>query len=206
MSVRGHAVTETVRSRATRQEGAVSAVDASMRATATTGRDPARLSAPRFTHDPAPVRPGFDDADPTVRAREPVIVKDAPACAPLPLPDLCDPAPYTAMYYVVSAVDDRGRLGDTTAAMLLGWTAGMPVSFSVLPGGTGLVVTRGGNRTLTGRGRLLLPVAVRRVLHLEAGDRVLVAGHADRLIVYTMATLDTMTAWLHNAHKPWTTA
>ena len=170
---------------------------------------PARLSVPRFTRDPAAVRSGFDDADQTVRAREPVVVKDTPAYPPLPLPDLCDPAPNTATYYVISAVDDRGRLGDTTAAaMVLGWTAGMPVSFSVLPGGTGLVVTRGGSRTLTGRGRLLLPVAVRRVLHLEAGDRVLVAGHADRdlLIVYTMAALDAMTAWLHDTHKHGTAA
>jgi hypothetical protein len=78
---------------------------------------------------------------------------------------------------------------------------GAAVTFSVLPCATGVAVTRGGHGTLTSRGRLLLPVAVRRVLHLEPGQRLLVAAHPDRdlLIAYTMTALDAMTAWLHDA-------
>lgn len=100
---------------------------------------------------------------------------------------------------MVTALDERGRLGDTSAVGLLGWKAGQPVAYSLLPDGAGLVVEPGGPSALTGLRRLSIPLAMRRVLHLEPGDRLLVAAHPDRdlLVAYTMAALDTMTSCLH---------
>jgi hypothetical protein len=120
-------------------------------------------------------------------------------CTPLPLPSLFAPADRASTHYAVTAIDDRGRLSDTSAVSVLGWLPGLCLGFSVLPGATGVVVERGGHAILNGRGRLLLPVPVRRALYLERGDRVLLAAHPDRdlLIAYTRNAIEAMTSWLH---------
>jgi hypothetical protein len=117
----------------------------------------------------------------------------------MPLPLLVVPAPRPTAHYVVTALDERGRLGDTSAVGLLGWRPGQSVAYSLLPDAAGIVVETGGPAALTGLRRLSIPLAIRRMLHLEPGDRMLVAAHPDRglLVAYTMAALDTMTSRLH---------
>jgi len=49
-----------------------------------------------------------------------------------------------------------------------------------------------GNHAITKQGHLCLPLAVRRVCHIEAGDRVLVAARPESsdLVVVSTAVLD----------------
>jgi hypothetical protein len=202
MSLRSQAATDVSCARTTRDEKPMPVLaESSTRAIPKTVRGPAGFPGRRFAPDAVSARAGLDGVPPTVLATPPVGVEAGPGCTPLPLPQLSAPSPHQATHYVVTAIDDRGRLGDTSAAAVLGWTVCVALTFSVLSGVTGVAVTRGGYGTLTGRGRLLLPVAVRRVLRLEPGERLLVAAHPDRdlLIVYTMTALDAMIAWLHGA-------
>ena len=58
---------------------------------------------------------------------------------------------------------------------------------------------RGGPATLTGLGRIQLSVALRRALHLEPGDPLLLAAYVDQdqIVAYITAALDMMTTQLH---------
>src|SRR5690606_10912472 len=122
----------------------------------------------------------------------------APAAAPLPLPSLVAVAPRSPVHYVASATDHRGRQGDTSSVGVLGWQPGLSVTYLLLPASVGVVVVRRGPATLTGLGQIQLPVPVRRALHIEPGDRLLLAAHVDQdqLVAYTTAALDMMTAQL----------
>jgi hypothetical protein len=158
----------------------------------------ANPDATRADHEGACRNPGGTSWSPPAPSALSAI--DAlPRCTPLPLPSLFAPAYRASTHYAITAIDDRGRLSDTSATRVLGWWPGLCVGFFVLPGSIGVAVERGGQAALNGRGRLLLPVSVRRALHLEPGDRVLLAVHTDQdlLIAYTMTALEAMTSWLH---------
>jgi hypothetical protein len=53
-----------------------------------------------------------------------------------------------------------------------------------------------------------VPLAVRRVLRIEPGDRVLVAAHPDRdlIVAYTMPAVDAMTSLFLSSVTRWATA
>ena len=111
-----------------------------------------------------------------------------------PMPQVERPA-RTSTCYALTGLDDRGRIGDTTALRALAWPPGTPVGFVMLPGVDAVLVRPGGRSRITADGRLRLPVPVRRLLNLQARDRVLLAADPQRqlLVVCTMAALDAMT-------------
>jgi hypothetical protein len=101
-----------------------------------------------------------------------------------------------AALYVITSVDDRGRIGDTSTLRALDWQPGATVGFQVVPEVEVVAVHPGPGMPITAEGRLRLPLAVRRRLHLQPRDRVLLAAEPQhgRLVVATMAALDTLIA------------
>jgi hypothetical protein len=118
-------------------------------------------------------------------------VRDASIGLPVPrFPDRCRAS---EARYVVTAADARGRIADRSPLRFLGWPPGMRVAIE-LRDGLLILVSAGatGNHAITKQGHLCLPLAVRRVCHIEAGDRVLVAARPESsdLVVVSTAVLD----------------
>jgi hypothetical protein len=98
----------------------------------------------------------------------------------------------TLLHCVVTPIDARGRLADSSPARILGWAPGHPISITVIPqdGGQIIDVRPGGPNAITRQGHLRIPAYVRRLCRITTGDRLLVAatpGHG--LTVYTMDLL-----------------
>ncbi|WP_433617045.1 hypothetical protein ACQP2P_16615 [Dactylosporangium sp. CA-139114] len=100
----------------------------------------------------------------------------------------------SSSYYVVTAVDARGRLADRSGLQALAWTSGHLITIEVSPA---MAIVRGsadGPHAITRQGHLRLRASARHALGLAAGDRVLLVarpGH-DLLIVYPIPVLDEM--------------
>jgi hypothetical protein len=95
------------------------------------------------------------------------------------------------MFYVVTRMDVHGRLAARSPLRLLGWGSGCRVVFRVVE--SCVVVARSASGVaVSGQGRLRVPVALRKVVGLGAGDQVLmVANRADEVIaVYPASALD----------------
>ncbi len=117
---------------------------------------------------------------------------------PLPLPVL--PAPRAGtMVYGVAAIDVSGRIADRTIIRTLGWAPGTRLHIRECSGVIVIRLDRQGVFTVTGQGRLHLPVTVRQWCGLTAGDRVLLAASpADGLlVVHPPAALDAMVMAVH---------
>lgn len=98
----------------------------------------------------------------------------------------------TLMHCVVTPVDARGRLADSSPARMLGWEPGRPISVVVIPhSGRQIIGVRpGGPNAVTRQGHIRIPAYVRHLCRIATGDRLLVAaasGHG--LTVYTMDVL-----------------
>jgi hypothetical protein len=101
----------------------------------------------------------------------------------------------------VTTIDGRGRLADRSPLQVLQWRSGLRVAVSVVSGAIVIVSQRDGAHAITRQGHLRLPVAVRRVCRLEAGNRLLLVACADRnlLMAYTMCALEAMVFAYHAA-------
>ena len=95
--------------------------------------------------------------------------------------------------YGMSAMDDRGRIGDRVLADVLGWTPGTALTAS--PTERGVIVVRSddcGGLVITPSGTLRLPPALRHRCQLRAGERLLLAADPaeTELRLYPPAVLD----------------
>jgi hypothetical protein len=119
----------------------------------------------------------------------------------LPVPVLGWPARRTSAHYTVTTVDARGRLADASPLRTLRWAPRLPITLTVIFGAVVAAAEPGGRETVTSQGHLRLPADLRHALHLDPGDRLLVAAHVDRglLIAYTMPALDAMVSDFHSS-------
>ncbi|WBB50239.1 AbrB/MazE/SpoVT family DNA-binding domain-containing protein [Verrucosispora sp. WMMA2044] len=99
----------------------------------------------------------------------------------------------------MAAIDVSGRIADRTIICTLGWAPGTRLHIRECSGVIVVRVDRQGVFTVTGQGRLHLPVAVRHWCGLSAGDRMLLAASpADGLlVVHPPAALDAMVMAVH---------
>ncbi|MEV4139876.1 hypothetical protein AB0J72_47920 [Dactylosporangium sp. NPDC049742] len=153
------------------------------------------------TKHPCPVEDG--DASPGTapalgRARPSVPHDRSPTAPPLGLlaPRGATAQAFTSIYCVVTTIDDRGRLADRSPVKALGWAAGQPVTSQPAQDHVMLAADAAGDPAVNRQGFLRLPIPVRRMLQLTAGDRLLVVTDAteDLMIVYTMSAVQRLSA------------
>lgn len=117
----------------------------------------------------------------------------------LPLPLLPELARRDVVF-AMGRLDAGGRITARATVARLRWVAGDRIGFTVRDGLIVATADPGGQRSLREHGLLRLPVAVRRACRLEVGDRILLAAlpARQRLIIHPPATLETLTAVLHD--------
>jgi len=100
-----------------------------------------------------------------------------------------------ATRYVVTSVDDRGRLADRSLVRVLDWESQRRFEVSVLREMVIVTARSSGIRLVTRQGYLRLPPFIRRGLGLVAGSRLLLAANLeyDRVVAFTTSALDAMT-------------
>lgn len=113
----------------------------------------------------------------------------------LPVARLLNRAQDRSAYYVVTTVDARGRLSDSSPLRVLRW--GPDHRFAISQPGDIIVVTpiqKNGCQLITRRRYLRLPAPVRHRFSMTARERLLLAAYRDRdmLVVFPPAALDTM--------------
>ncbi len=164
------------------------------------GSSPTVLS-PRAGQPPRPAEPDSvdDHMVPAVSALPSRRRAPRPPTRGLPLPCLYSPARRSSLYYVVTSIDNRGRVADRSAVRVLEWTAGQSLAMSVTSSALVIVAHPEEPQTITDQGHLRVPAAVRRVYRLESGDRLLLAACPQRgvLVAYSMATVDAMLLAYH---------
>ncbi|MCP2323387.1 bifunctional DNA-binding transcriptional regulator/antitoxin component of YhaV-PrlF toxin-antitoxin module [Hamadaea flava] len=117
------------------------------------------------------------------------------ATAGLPMVTLTNQTSTAPIDFVITRVDRRGRLADRSYLVFLGWRPGESIEI-IVRRSRALNIHRGGPNALTSQGHLRLPAAVRALLRLSPGDKVLVGAkpHQDTLIILTMPMLHHMLA------------
>jgi hypothetical protein len=120
----------------------------------------------------------------------------------LPVAQLSLPVQPSSNHYLVTTVDDRGRLADRSALRLLAWEPGSVLRFTVLHGAIMVSPAPDGIRSVTRQGHLRLPAPVRRACDISRGDRLLVLASRDQklLVVYTASILDSVLLTHHQVH------
>jgi hypothetical protein len=120
----------------------------------------------------------------------------------LPVARLVVPQRRTSAHYVITSVDVWGRLADRSALQVLRWRPGLHLVVSVVRRQVIVISPQDSGRTnvITRQGHLRLPVAVRQVCRLRAGDRLLLMTWPNRglLVAYTMAAVDAMVLAFHS--------
>jgi bifunctional DNA-binding transcriptional regulator/antitoxin component of YhaV-PrlF toxin-antitoxin module len=113
---------------------------------------------------------------------------------PLPLADLYNHDRTQAWQYVVTSMDDRGRLADRIPPQAMGWTPGTALTIAARPRAGIVLVRRDGPHAMTSQGHLRLPANVRYDCGLNGGERLLVVARPDQgaITIYTLAVLDAM--------------
>lgn len=103
------------------------------------------------------------------------------------------------VHYVLTTMDDRGRLASRSLMRVLHWEPGQPITVTVAPSVVLVEPQLDGPEAITQHGHLRLPADVRYALGLTPGDRLLLAAFPDRSILaaYTMAALDSMVLAYH---------
>ena len=96
--------------------------------------------------------------------------------------------------YGLAVVDDRGRVADRVVVRALGWTDTTRLDLRFDAGRLLVTAVSDGPHGLAGRGRLPLPVHLRRGCGIEPGDRVLLAAEPAEgvLTIHPLASLDAM--------------
>ena len=119
----------------------------------------------------------------------------------LPLVGLFDTGTDRNRYWTVTTVNERGRVADSAPLKGLGWAAGTPVTFVMIPAAGVVVVRRGGPGAVTRQGHLRLPADVRHGCRIRGGDRLLVVAHLgeDLMVAYTPYAIDAMAAAYHTS-------
>jgi hypothetical protein len=101
--------------------------------------------------------------------------------------------------YGLAAIDDRGRIAESTVIRALGWLPG--TRLDVRESGGLLLVNADpqGVFSVTCRGHLRLPATVRHWCRLAPGDRVLLTADPAEglLVVHPPAALDAMITQVH---------
>lgn len=112
----------------------------------------------------------------------------------LPLPPLLTPMPVPSLYCVVTPIDVRGRLADSSPIRALSWPPGHPITITVTH--QAIVATHrvGGTDCITRQGHLRLPARIRHLCRITSGHRLLVAAEPDAglIVVYTIAHLESI--------------
>ena len=122
-----------------------------------------------------------------------------PSARGLPVAQLLTQVHDGSLYYVVTAIDSRGRLADRSPLRILGWLPESSISINVVQGVV-IVVTRSrGPGIITRQGHVRLPASVRHSCRLAPGARLLVAAYPDHdlLAVYTTSALEAMLLAYH---------
>lgn len=96
--------------------------------------------------------------------------------------------------YGIATVDGGGRVTDQHLIRALGWVPRERVNITVSEGSVIVRAEPDGVFTLTGKGHLQIPAAVRRWCAMTVGDRVLLVAAPDDalLIVHAVAALDAL--------------
>ena len=117
-------------------------------------------------------------------APEPVMANDVG----LPVPALREPAREPQYLCVVSVLDSSGRIADRSPIRALGWAPGQRIDIRAVDGVVEVRASGVGTSLIAKNGHLRIPVAVRRLVRLSVGDRVLVLAHSrgDAIFGYTM--------------------
>jgi hypothetical protein len=119
---------------------------------------------------------------------------------PLPLPAAPPDWSVDGVVYGMGRLDPSGRISEITVTTALGWHAADHLAYRPLPRTVEIRRDPTGLATLSPRGLLPIPAAVRNRYGLEPGDRVLLAATpaTDQLTLYPLATLRDALAALDN--------
>ena len=120
----------------------------------------------------------------------------------LALPSLTLQDARSVMQYAVTAIDVWGRIADRSLLQALGWRAGRAITVSVRQGAIAVRPSSRGQHHITGQGHLRVPASVRHLVHLDGGDRLLLAASpAHSLVVaYPTRALDAMLVAYHSTN------
>lgn len=102
---------------------------------------------------------------------------------PLPTPPSGHPRPGFSGRLAVSVINDRGRIAARAVTDHLGWQPGRPLHFAL--GRQGLVTispdpTGTSRHTVSDRGHLRVPAAIRHATGITTGDALLLAALPER--------------------------
>ncbi len=120
--------------------------------------------------------------------------------ASLPVAELVAPARVSVMRYMVTTVDDSGRISDRSMIRYLGWQAAERIQVAVAVRIVIITRSSAGVERLTKQGHLRVPVGIRRRCQLIGGTRVLMAASRERGLcaLYPTDVLDEALAAYHD--------
>jgi bifunctional DNA-binding transcriptional regulator/antitoxin component of YhaV-PrlF toxin-antitoxin module len=112
----------------------------------------------------------------------------------LPVPALREPLGEPQIICFVSVLDSSGRIADRSPIRALGWAPGQRIEVRAVDGVVEVRASGVGTGLIAKNGRLRIPVAVRRLVRLTVGDRVLILVNrgGDALFGYTMDAVATL--------------
>jgi hypothetical protein len=112
--------------------------------------------------------------------------------AGLPVARLLGHVQKSSVHYVVTTIDNKGRLADQSPLRILGWQPEAPITIKPLWGEVIVVARSDGPDAVTRQGHLRLPASVRHSCRLTTGARVLIAALLEQelLLAYPSSTVD----------------
>lgn len=112
----------------------------------------------------------------------------------LPLAALQDPPRASSLFYGIGELDASGRVSDRSAVWTLGWRPRTRVDMTVASGTAVVRAHPDGVFSLTGRGHVLIPAAVRHLLRWPTAMRLLLVAAPRRgeLVIHSMSVLDSV--------------
>ncbi|MFD9735687.1 hypothetical protein [Umezawaea sp. NPDC059074] len=110
----------------------------------------------------------------------------------MPVATLLGQVEESSVHYVVTTIDNKGRLADQSPLRALGWLPEAAISIAAARGAMVLVTRNNGPDTVTRQGHLRLPAPVRHSCRIKTGARLLVAAlpEQDMLLIYPSSTVD----------------
>ncbi len=124
-----------------------------------------------------------------------------PTSVPVPLPVLPTPSPALlpaseGLLIGVAAVDHSGRVGDRLLITALGWRPGDRTEVQMLPGAAMLRRSPHGRSQVDSRGHVFVPAAIRTLLDVPAGGRMVLLAVPDRdlLVIHAQSAVAALLA------------